>query len=120
VYIAAFAKELKLDSISFQKLRLERFSPLKEVVESTPGYHYDSVGGPVYSDRHSLKDLKRIRNRIRAGFYGPAQAGRILRKIHRARMLSAGDVLQILTRLPTVLYGLVRREMQKRRPLPAH
>jgi len=39
LYIPKFAKEIKLDSISFQKLRVERFSPLKEVVEETPGYY---------------------------------------------------------------------------------
>jgi hypothetical protein len=49
-YTARLAKELKLDSITFQKLRVEKFSPLKGIVENTPGYHCDSVGGPVYSE----------------------------------------------------------------------
>ena len=69
LYIPKFAKEIKLDSISFQKLRVEKFSPLKEVVESTPGYYYKHIGGPVYSDRYGPKELKHIRNRIRSEFY---------------------------------------------------
>ncbi len=69
LYIPKFAKEIGLDSISFQKLRIEKFSPLKEVVEATPGYYYQRIGGPVYSDRSGRKELKRIRNRIRAEFY---------------------------------------------------
>ena len=52
LYIPKFAQEIGLDSISFQKLRVEKFSPLKEVVESTPGYYYTRIGGHVYSDRY--------------------------------------------------------------------
>ena len=51
LYIPKFAKEIKLDSISFQKLRVEKFSPLKEMVESTPGYYFNRIGGSVYSDQ---------------------------------------------------------------------
>ena len=81
LYIPKFAKELKLDSISFQKLRIEKFSPLKEVVETTPGYYYKHIGGPVYSDRFGPEELKRIRNQIRSAFYDLPQ---ILRIAHKA------------------------------------
>lgn len=114
VYIARFARELKLDSITFQKLRIEKFSPLKEVVESTPGYHYDSVGGPVYSDTHSLKDLRRIRNRIRNEFYDFGQVCRILKKSHTARLFSAYNIATALAALPLILVQLTRREFEKR------
>jgi anaerobic magnesium-protoporphyrin IX monomethyl ester cyclase len=109
VYIAQFAKELKLDSISFQKLRIEKYSPLKEVVENTPGYHYDSVGGALYSDRYSLKDLKRIRDRIKFGFYSFGQIGRILQKAYKARLLTKFDLMHIFMRLPKLLFGLAKR-----------
>ncbi|MBM3299284.1 MAG: B12-binding domain-containing radical SAM protein, partial [Deltaproteobacteria bacterium] len=36
--IPVFANELGLDSITYQKLRVEKYSPLKELVETTPGY----------------------------------------------------------------------------------
>jgi anaerobic magnesium-protoporphyrin IX monomethyl ester cyclase len=120
VYIARFAKELKLDSISFQKLRIEKYSPLKEVVENTPGYYYDLVGGAVYSDRHSLKDLKRIRDRIRFGFYSFGQIGQILQKVYKAQLLTKSDLMHIFMRLPKLLFKLAKRELEKKGWLAAH
>ena len=114
VYIARFGKELKLDSITFQKLRIEKFSPLKEVIENTPGYHCDSVGGPVYSDMHSLKDLRRIRNRIRSKFYNFGQICRILKKVYTARVFSAFDIMYAFAKLPKILFRLTRREFEKK------
>ncbi len=120
VYIARFAKELKLDSISFQKLRVEKYSPLKEVIENTPGYHCDSVGGPVYSDAHSLKDLRRIRNIIRSRFYDFSQICRILKKVYTARVFSGLDLMYAFTKLPKILFMLARREFEKKGWLPEH
>lgn len=113
VYIARFAKELKLDTISFQKLRIERFSPLKEVVDNTPGYYYKRIGGPLFSRRYNRKALKRIRNRIRSGFYDAHQLFQILLKVHRARLLAAPELAKALTRLPVILFHLVRRAIRK-------
>ena len=114
VYIARFARELKLDSISFQKLRVEKFSPLKEIVKSTPGYHCDSVGGPVYSDTYSLRDLRRIRDRIRSGFYSPGQLGRIIKKAYTARIFTVTDILYAFAKMPKIIYRLVVREFEKK------
>ncbi len=77
LYIAKFAKEIGVDSISYQKLRIEKFSPLKEVVENTPGYYYERIGGHVFSDKYGPKELKQIRNRIRSEFYDVPQLLRI-------------------------------------------
>lgn len=120
VYIARFAKELKLDSISFQKLRVEKFSPLKEVVENTPGYYCDSVGGPVYSDVYNLKELRRIRNRIRGEFYDFSQICQILKKVYTAGVFSGYDLLYAFTKLPKILFMLARREFEKKGWLPTH
>ncbi|MEN8209774.1 MAG: radical SAM protein [Candidatus Fermentibacteria bacterium] len=114
VYIAQFAKELKLDSISFQKLRVEKFSPLKEIVENTPGYHCDSVGGPVYSDTYSLSDLRQIRNRIRSNFYNFGQFRRILKKAHTAGIFSPSDFVYASIKLPKIIYKLIMREFEKK------
>lgn len=119
-YIAQFARELRLDSITFQKLRIEKFSPLKEVVENTPGYHFDSIGGPVYSDMYSLKKLRRIRDRIRAKFYNPGQICRILKKAYTARIFSAFDLIFVFTKLPKILFGIAKRELEKKGWLSTH
>jgi anaerobic magnesium-protoporphyrin IX monomethyl ester cyclase len=110
LYIPEFAKEIKLDSISFQKLRVERFSPLKELVEETPGYFYNRVGGSVYSDRYGRKELKQIRNRIRSRFYDLQQVIHIIRKAHRIGLVSGRDLTKALLNLPVFLYGIGRRE----------
>jgi anaerobic magnesium-protoporphyrin IX monomethyl ester cyclase len=120
VYIAQFAKELQLDSISFQKLRIEKYSPLKEVVDKTPGYYYDSVGGPVYSDLHSLKDLKRIRDRIKFEFYSFGQVWQILQKVYTVRVFTTFELMHMFMRLPKLLFRLAKRELEKKGWLAAH
>ena len=114
VYIAQFAKELKLDSITFQKLRVEKYSPLKEIVENAPGYHCDSIGGPVYSDTYGLKDLRRIRDRIRSRFYNFGQMCHILKKSYTARIFSVSDLIYAFAKLPKILVRLTRREFEKK------
>ena len=114
LYISKFAKEINLDSISFQKLRVERFSPLKDLVDQTPGYYYNHLGGPVYSDRFGRKELKQIRNRIRSGFYDLSQIIHIIRKSRRIGILSVRDFMNGLFRLPLIMYGFSRRKKRKK------
>src|SRR5512136_2979901 len=114
LYIPKFAKEIKLESISFQKLRVEKFSPLKEVVEKTPGYYYNRIGGSVYSDQYGRKELKQIRNRIRSEFYDLPQVSRIIRKARRIGLIGGLDLTNTLLRLPLIAYGLARRRTRKR------
>jgi len=115
LYIPKFAKEIKLDSISFQKLRIEKFSPLKEVVEQTPGYFYNRIGGSVYSDGHGRKELKQIRNRIRSEFYNLSQIIHIIRKTRRIGLVSNSDLTNTLLKLPLLMYGLTRRKHERNR-----
>jgi magnesium-protoporphyrin IX monomethyl ester (oxidative) cyclase len=114
VYIAEFAKELKLETISFQKLRIEKFSPLKEVVEKTPGYYYNRIGGAVYSDRYDRKTLKQIRNRIRSGFYDFQQIRLILAKVYKSELLTISELIQGVVRLPRILFKLLQRRIEKK------
>lgn len=115
MYIPEFARQLGLDSISFQKLRIEKYSPLLKVVEATPGYHYEYVGGPVYSDKYGLEKLKKIRNRIRRKFYTPAQLFRTGRKLFALGLANRQDVGRLLLAIPRLSYSLVRREIEKKR-----
>ncbi|MEA3227345.1 MAG: hypothetical protein U9Q07_15450, partial [Planctomycetota bacterium] len=110
-----FAREIKLDSITFQKLRVEKFSPLKEIVESTPGYHFDRIGGPVYSDRYGRKELKQIRNKIRKEFYDSRQIIHIVRKIGRIGLFGWRDLAVALPKLPYLFYKMAKRNRGKGR-----
>jgi anaerobic magnesium-protoporphyrin IX monomethyl ester cyclase len=115
LYIPKFAQEIGLDSISFQKLRIEKFSPLKEIVESTPGYYYNRIGGPVYSDRYGRNELRRIRNQIRAKFYNVRQLLHIASKARRIGLVTAGDVAGALIRLPLVLPWMIWSRVGKKK-----
>ena len=115
LYIPKFAKEIQLDSISFQKLRIERFSSLKEVIEQTPGYYYKRIGGSVYSDRYGRKELKQIRNRIRSVFYDLPQIIHIISKARRIGLVNGRDLTNAFLKLPLLMYGLARRKMRHKR-----
>jgi hypothetical protein len=115
VYIAKFAKELKIDSINFQKLRIEKYSPLKEVIENTPGYYYTELGGHVYSDQYSTEELKKIRKRIKKGFYDYQQIWEILKKGFQVKLISKSYVTYVFPKLPKLLFRLLKREIEKKR-----
>jgi radical SAM superfamily enzyme YgiQ (UPF0313 family) len=117
LYIPKFAKEIKLDSISFQKLRIEKFSPLKELVEQTPGYYYNRIGGSVYSDRYGRKELKHIRNQIRSEFYDLPQILHIIRKARRIGLAGGRDSVNLLFKAPLLAVGLAKRKMRRKRRL---
>jgi magnesium-protoporphyrin IX monomethyl ester (oxidative) cyclase len=115
LYIPKFAKEIGLDSISFQKLRVEKFSPLKEIVDNAPGYYYEKIGGHVFSDQFGPKELKRIRNRIRAEFYSVPQLLRIAAKARRIGLVDGRDIGSVLLKLPFLVHGLIKRHGEKKR-----
>lgn len=80
--IADFAKEIGCDGISVQRLRCEKYSVLKDVVEQHPEYHIrPGEMGIVYSDSYSPQKLRRIGRRIVVRFYSPRQLLRIGRKL---------------------------------------
>jgi len=115
LYIPEFAKEIKLDSISFQKLRIEKFSPLKEIVEQTPGYYYTRIGGPVYSERYGRRELKKIRNQIRSEFYNARQIGRIIRKAGRLHLIGWSDLINMILKLPAIVGWRLRRRVSRKK-----
>ncbi len=113
LYIAKFAREIQLDSISFQKLRVEKFSPLEEIVNETPGYYFERIGGPVYSEQYGGKELKKIRNRIRSGFYTPRQLLHIARKAKRIGLVENRDLVMALKHSPRLTYAAIQRKIRK-------
>lgn len=80
--IPRFAHELGLDSVTIMHLKAAQFTPIKEMVEATPGYYIGS-GYRVYSDRYSIEDIQQIRRQIVREFYTPLQIAKTLRKLVR-------------------------------------
>lgn len=109
MYIPQFAKEIKVDSISFQKLRVEKFSPLKDLVDDTPGYYYTKVGGSVYSKENGRQELKKIRNRIRSKFYTIPHVFQMIRKTRRVGLISGRDLTYLVLKMPALMYTMIKR-----------
>ena len=114
LYISKFAKKINLDSITFQKLRIEKFSPLKKIAEETPGYHV-SDKGELYSDTYSHATLKKIGRKIKFSFYTPLRLLKILKKCLVVRFFSFGEFVSFLGASPRLLISIIAREMRKNR-----
>ena len=114
LYTSQFAKEIKLDSITFQKLRIEKFSPLREIAENTPGYHVTDKG-ELYSDTYSHATLKKIGRKIKFSFYTPMRLIKIVIKVVKVRLFTLSEVISFLNATPRILYRVLEREMQKKR-----
>jgi radical SAM superfamily enzyme YgiQ (UPF0313 family) len=114
LYIPRFAKEIGVDSITFQKLRIERFSGLKDLAESTPGYHVTDRG-ELYSDKYSHAALKKIGRSIKFSFYTPFRLMKIVKKALLVNLFSFREIVSFLILSPVFLKGLISREMEKKR-----
>lgn len=115
LYIAQFAKEIGVDSIACNKLRIEKFSPLKELAQNSPGYHITDRG-EFYSDMYDYPALKKIGRTIKFSFYTPSRYLRILWKnIFVTKFFTFGEVLSLSIVIPRLLYATISREIKKGR-----
>ncbi|UCD54735.1 MAG: radical SAM protein [Candidatus Omnitrophota bacterium] len=112
--ISPFAKELGIDTISFLKLRMEKFSPLKEIAEKTPGYHITDRG-EVYSDKYSHATLKKIGKKIKFSFYTPLKLLKIVKKFLIIDFFSFREIMSFVLVSPLLLKTIIAREIQKGR-----
>jgi len=115
LYIPEFAKEIGVDVIACNKLRIEKFSPLKELAEHTPGYHV-TERGELYSDTYSHAALKKIGRRIRFSFYTPSRFVKILWKnIFISRFFTFKEIVSLFFTAPLLLKSVIAREIQRGR-----
>ncbi len=110
--IPDFAKELGLDSITYQKLRIEKYSPLKELVEQTPGYFIgdDRI---VYREGVGRPGLKRISKELTRRFYTPSQLSKIVKKLFGIGLFKRSSLAPLTLSLPVVLFTTVSRKVNK-------
>lgn len=113
VEIAEFAEKIGVDSISAQKLRLEKYSSMKELVEKTPGYHYNTTGF-VYSDKYDIDKLGQIGKKIKKGFYKPKRLIMIAKKVYSLGIFTKEDLLHLLSQSPMLLVKVILREIDKK------
>lgn len=110
--IPVFARELGLDSISYQKLRIEKYSPLKELVESTPGY-YVGDDRTVYREGIGRPGLKRIASRITRKFYTPPQVLKTGWKLFSIGLFVPRNIAPLLLALPIMLGHTIGYKVNK-------
>ncbi len=94
LYIPEFADKIGLDSISVQKLRLEKYSTMKDIIDNAPGHHYNSKGF-VYSDEYDIDKLDQIGEEINKRFYTPLRLSKIIKKLSTTDMFTKKDLLRI-------------------------
>ena len=110
--IPVFAKELGLDSITYQKLRVDKYSPLRELVEAHPDYF---IGDDRIVYRHGIgrQGLKKISRDITRKFYTPDQLYSIVRKLFAVQLFTGRNVPALLSSIPAVLADMTNREYKK-------
>ncbi|HAH19711.1 MAG: hypothetical protein A2Y00_04305 [Omnitrophica WOR_2 bacterium GWF2_43_52] len=112
LYIPKFAKEIGVDIIACNKLRIEKFSPLKELAEKTPGYHI-TAKGELYSDMYSHAALKKIGRKIKFSFYTPSRYVKILWKnIFVTKFCTFSEIVSLFLVFPRILASVITREKQ--------
>jgi magnesium-protoporphyrin IX monomethyl ester (oxidative) cyclase len=112
--IPQFAREIGVDSITTLKLRIEKFSPLRQLAESTPGCHITEKG-ELYSDTYSHAALKKIGRKIKFSFYTPARYVKILAKGIRIHFFTVKELALLFLALPALVRTFVIRDIQKGR-----
>ncbi|MFH1621976.1 MAG: radical SAM protein [Candidatus Omnitrophota bacterium] len=112
--IPKFAKEIGVDSITFLKLRIEKFSPLREIAEKTPGYHVTEKG-ELYSDTYSHAALKKIGRKIKFSFYTPSRFLKMLVRFFEVRFFTFKEIALLFLTMPLILKNVITREVQKGR-----
>jgi radical SAM superfamily enzyme YgiQ (UPF0313 family) len=112
LYISQFAKELGVDTIACNKLRADKFSPIRKILEKMPEYHL-TAKGEVYSDRYSHSALKKINKKIKLDFYTPFRVIKILNKFMRTRFLSFRELVPLLKVAPCFIKHTIAREHAK-------
>jgi hypothetical protein len=113
LYIAQFAKEIGVDAITCNKLRIEKSSPLRELAEKTPGYHI-TPRGELYSDTFSHARLKKIGKKIKFSFYTPSRYVHILWKnIFVVKFFTLKEILSLFASAPIIFKRMLVREKQR-------
>jgi len=116
LYISKFSKEIGLDSIAFSKLRVDKYSPLNEIVRNSPGYHL-TVKGELYSDKYSHAYLKKLHRRLRFSFYTPFRVMKIGVKLLRVRFFTFGEIMSCFFAAPLLLKNIIEKELKRKRLL---
>lgn len=108
--ISSFAHTLELDFVIRSRLRALKYSPLREIVENTPGY-YIGERRIVFSDRYPPSRFSSISARVAKDFYSPVQLIKIIKKLIRSNILTDPILLKGFI---VALIGILERVFKRR------
>jgi radical SAM superfamily enzyme YgiQ (UPF0313 family) len=108
-HIAAFAREVGLDTLGLSTLRLTPYSGLEELLARSSGYHI-APNGKVYSDHCSSRELRQMSRRIAWKFYTTKHMFHLARKGLQNGILSFLPAL--LPKLPKIVWAIGRRRLR--------
>jgi hypothetical protein len=92
-------------------LRIEKFSPLREIADKTPGYHIDHKG-VLYSDAYGKAALKQIARKIKFSFYTPlGYLKMVWRCFAVVKFFSFGETMSFLFVAPLLLKNVIAQEI---------
>ncbi len=78
--ISQYARQVGVDTITLNRLRADKYSPLRDLVANAEGYHIGK-GGRIHSDRYSPERLMQISRKINRRFYSVIHTLMLLRKL---------------------------------------
>jgi anaerobic magnesium-protoporphyrin IX monomethyl ester cyclase len=111
--IADFAGEIGVHGMTLCKLRVDEFTPLRKLVEDTPGYRISSHGN-VYSKEFGKLRLRKIRNSIRNRFMSrPGQLSRSIAALNRCEILTYRQMLRLGFMTPLFLLSYLSYRSRK-------
>lgn len=110
--IPVFAKKLGLDSITYQKLRAEKYSPVHDLVAAAPDY-FVGDDHTVYHRDLLRPGLVRISKKITRRFYTPARLVKIVYRLLRLGLLRPRNLPPLLMSLPVLTVKILGREVYK-------
>ena len=103
--IADFAYEIGVHGMTLCRLRMDEFTPLRKLVEETPGYRISS-NGFVYSQEFDKLGLQRMCRRIRNRFlFRPGQISRSFSTSNRCEILTYRQMIRVGFMSPLFLGG---------------
>ena len=115
LYIPQFAKEIGVDAIACNKLRIEKFSPLRELAQNSAGYHVTEKG-ELYSDKYSHARLKKIGRKIKFSFYTPSRYIKILWKnIFIVKFFTFKEIISLFLAAPAIIISALVKEQRRGR-----
>ncbi len=108
--VSSFARGLELDFLNLSKLRALKYSPLRKIVEDTPGC-FLTEKGKVFSLEYPPSRISKIFKTVRRDFYRHPQFLKMIKKLFLCGLMKSPEFLQALF---IIIIGVMERVFKRR------